>query len=209
MTRPPRRGTAGFTLLELLIALAIVGALVAVAFGGLRVGLAAWTQGEERAEAHQHVRGVALTVVRALRGTYPYRASRGTAPEPVVLFDGAERRVELVTDVAPFPGPTPVAFTAVSIALEEGERRGLVIRQRPLPNREPFGEDAVVAFHDPTVTRLALSYMDRAGVWGDTWDGAKAEATPRAIRVTIGMARPGRADTTLTLTVPLPVGTTL
>ncbi len=40
----------GFTLVELLIALSIVGALLAIAFGGLRVAIAAWGQGEDRAE---------------------------------------------------------------------------------------------------------------------------------------------------------------
>ena len=56
----------GFTLLELLLALAIVGALLAIAFGGLRVAVTSWQRGEDRAEAHQHVRSVALTLARAV-----------------------------------------------------------------------------------------------------------------------------------------------
>jgi prepilin-type N-terminal cleavage/methylation domain-containing protein len=47
-----RRNERGFTLLELLMALAIVGALVVIAFGGVRIALGAWRQGEERAEAY-------------------------------------------------------------------------------------------------------------------------------------------------------------
>ena len=47
---------AGFTLVELLIAMAIVGALLVIAFGGLRVVLAASQRGEERVEVHQHLR---------------------------------------------------------------------------------------------------------------------------------------------------------
>ena len=48
-----RHGAAGFTLLELLIALAIVGALLAIAFGGLRMAISAWTRGDDRAEHAQ------------------------------------------------------------------------------------------------------------------------------------------------------------
>ena len=82
----------GFTLIELLIALAIVGALLAIAFGGLRVAVNAWRQGEDRAEAHQHVRSIALILARALSAAYPYRASRGQGPDPVVLFAGTDKR---------------------------------------------------------------------------------------------------------------------
>ena len=103
----PLGGDRGFTLIELLIALAIVGALLAIAFGGLRVAVASWQQGENRAEAHQHVRSVALILARAVSATHPYRASRGLAPEPVVLFAGTEQRMEFVTQAAPFPPSKP------------------------------------------------------------------------------------------------------
>ncbi len=108
-----RRSERGFTLLELIIALSIVGALLIVAFGGLRVGIAAWGQGENRAEAHAQLRGLAVTLSRALGSTYPYRASLGQAPDSVLLFRGTESRLEFVTQTPPFPPPIPVAFTAV------------------------------------------------------------------------------------------------
>lgn len=199
-----RRGDRGFTLLELLIALAIVATLLAVAFGGLRVAAAAWRQGEDRAEAHQHVRGVAVVLARALGATYPYRAPRGLGPDPVLLFEGTERRLEFVTAATPFPFPLPVAFTAVVVSLEEGDRPGLVVRQRPLPNREPFSE-APVVFHDPTVTTLALRYMDGDGTWQESWDGAAEKGTPRAIRLTLGTSLGGRAQSLPPLTVSLRV----
>ena len=70
----------GFTLVELLIALAIVGALVAIAFGGLRVAVASWRHGEERAEAHQHVRSVALILARAFGGLGLHRVEANVQP---------------------------------------------------------------------------------------------------------------------------------
>lgn len=197
----PTRGERGFTLIELLIALAIVGALLAIAFGGLDIAVKAWARGEDRAEAHQHVRSVALTLARSLSGSYPYRASRSTAPDPVVLFAGTEDRVEFVTQAAPFPAAIPIAFTAVVLSFNEGGEPGLVVRQRALPNREPFAEAAIV-YRDPSVTGLKLAYLDESG-WQDSWDGAEAKATPRAVRVTVATTLNGRTEELPPLTVSL------
>ena len=196
-----QRRTHGFTLVELLLALAIVGALIAIAFGGLRVAVAAWERGEDRAEAHQHVRSVALTLGRALSATYPYRASRSLAPEPVVLFAGTERRVEFVTQRAPFPFSIPIAFTAVVFAFDDGGEPGLVVRQRPLPNQDPF-DKAEVVYRDSTVTSLKLAYLDEGG-WKDSWDGAEAKATPRAVRISVATTLNGRPTELPPLTVSI------
>jgi hypothetical protein len=184
------------------MALAIVGALLAIAFGGLRVALAAWRQGEDYAESHQHVRGVALALANALGGTYPYRGSRGLSPDPVLLFKGTEHRLEAVTQTPPFPFAIPIAFTAVVLSLEEGEKPGLVVRQRPLPNQEPFSEGAVV-LQDPSVTTLVFAYMDEGGTWRDAWDGEEEQAMPRAVRLTLGVTLNGRAQTLPPITVSL------
>ena len=201
------RGSRGFTLLEVLIALAIVGALLVIAFGGMRVALGAWRQGEDRAEVYQHVRGVAVSLARTVGSAHPYSAPRGEAPESVLLFSGSETRLEFVAQSPPAPFPAPIAFTAVVITFDESvERPGLVIRQRALPNRNPFSE-AEVAFHDPTVTSLALEYMDASGRFGDAWDGEQDKTMPRAVRITLGTTLNGQTQKLPPLTVPLLVGT--
>jgi type II secretory pathway pseudopilin PulG len=189
-----------------LIALAIVGALLVIAFSGMRVALGAWRQGEDRAEAHQHVRGVALALARTVGSAYPYQASRGEAPESVLLFLGSDKRLELVAQSPSVPFPIPIAFTAVVVTLDESaERPGLVIRQRALPNRDPFAE-AEVVFHDPTITSLTFQYMDESGSFGDTWDGEQTKALPRAVRIALGTTLNGVAQTLPPLTVSLQVG---
>ena len=195
------RARRGFTLVELLIALSIVGALLAIAFGGLRVAVRAWQQGEERAEAHQHVRSIALLLARAMSATHPYRASRGEGPDPVVLFAGTDKRIEFVTQAMPFPGPTPIAFTAVVFELDEGGEPGLAIRQRALPNREPFTK-AEVVYRDASVTTLKLEYLDE-GAWRDSWDAGETKTIPRAVKVTVAGKINGRIEELPPITVTL------
>ncbi len=196
------RRSRGFTLLEVLIAISIVGALLVIAFGGLRVAIAAWRQGETRVEAHQHIRAVAYTLSRALGAAYPYRATKGTSPEVVVLFDGTEKRLEFVTHSPPLPLQAPIAFTAVGIALEEGDEPGLVVRERALPNRDPFTEGTVV-MRDPSVTSLALSFLSEDGNWVDTWNGQDTKTIPRSIQLKLGVTLNGRTQAMPPITVTL------
>jgi general secretion pathway protein J len=198
MIARPRRG---FTLVELLIALAIVGALLAIAFGGLRVAVRAWQQGEDRAEAHQHIRSIAMILARAVSATYPYRASRGDGPDPVVLFAGTDKRLEFVTQAVPFAGPTPIAFTAVVFELDEGAESGLAIRQQALPNRDPFSK-AEVVYRDTSVTTLKFEYLDE-GAWRDSWDAGEARTMPRAVKITVGAKMNGRTEELPPITVSL------
>ncbi|HEY7366088.1 MAG TPA: type II secretion system protein GspJ [Methylomirabilota bacterium] len=200
-----RHHARGFTLLELLIALAIVAALLAIAFGGLRVALAAWTQGEDRADAHQHLRGVAAVLARAVGSAYPYRAPAGQSPEPVLLFQGTEQRLQLVTQAAPFPAAIPVAFSAVAIGLETIEEGpALIVRQRVMPNRDPFTE-APVLLRDTGINRVEFRYLNATGTWQETWDGETENGLPRAVRITL--ATPGgRGETALALTLTLRAG---
>ena len=182
------RPARGFTLVELIIALAIVGALIAIAFGGLRVAVGAWQRGDERAEAQQHLRSLTLTLARAVGASYPYTAPRQEGETPVILFTGQADRLEFVTQASPFPTPAPVAFTAVVIELAAsqppGERSKLVIRQRVLPNRDPF-KDAPPLLEDETIGALELSYLGESG-WQSEWNVETETTLPRAVRIALG-----------------------
>ena len=197
--------TSGFTLLELLIALSIVGVLLAIAFGGLRTGIMAWTRGEDRAEVQQRARGLSQILVRAVGGAYPYQGVIADAGQKRIFFNGAGQRLEFVTQTPALPSGVPAAFTAVGIALEDdAQGRALVVRQRILPNREPF-KDATVALRDPTVQGLELRYLSAEGSWTDSWDASTEKKLPSAIRIRVSTVRGDRLEPSPPVTVSLRV----
>ena len=194
----------GFTLLELLIALSIVAALLAILFGGLRVGLAAWRQGGDRAEAHQHHRSLAGLLTRSTAGAFPYRMASQPGATPEVQFQGEETRLAFVTLSPPFPLAAPVAFTAVVFALEEGERPGLSVREKALPNLDPF-EPVTPMVVDPAVSEVAFRYLRSAGEWETRWNGAAEGDLPQAVEIRLTANTNGRAEPFPPLTVQLRV----
>lgn len=195
----------GFTLLELLIALAIVGALLAILLGGFRVGIAAWRQGEERAEVHQHLRSLSDLFGRSLAATFPYHQSRREGGEAQLLFAGEEEKLSYVTFSPPFPLPARVPFVAVTLARLTGEHRGLAIIERALPNFEPF-ETAEPIYVDQAVTAVTFRYLRPDGGWEERWDGAAEDGLPAAIEIRLTVSLGGRTDS-LPLMIPIPART--
>ena len=202
MTRASRRG---FTLIEVVIALTIVATLLVVMFAGLRVGLAAWQRGEERAEILDRTRSLAQILTPALNAAYPYQRP-ATAREPArLLFEGEAERVAFVTAAAPFPTAAPIAFTAVTFSLEPGS--GLAIRQKPLPNDDAF-EQRPAAAVDVSISAVRFRYLresDRA--WADRWDATVEKSLPAAVEVTLTVTRGGRNVEQPPLVIALPVTT--
>jgi hypothetical protein len=145
--------------------------------------VASWQRADTRIETQQHARSLNLTLARALSGTYAYRDARRQGETPVLLFKGDADRIEFVTQATPFPTPIPVAFTAIVLEVHDsGNGKALVVRQRILPNREPF-VDAPIVVEDPTVTGIELSYLGEGG-WQSEWSVQAENALPVAIKLT-------------------------
>ena len=125
----------------------------------------------------------------------------GELEEQRLLFRGEASTLEFVTQAPPFPLDAAIAYTAVVLSHVEGE--GLVIRERALPNREPFAEAAVV-LRDPAVASLAFRYLDDSSAWQTEWEDESRP--PTAVEVTVGLTVNGRAETLPALVVPLRIG---
>jgi hypothetical protein len=189
----------GFTLLELLLALGIAATVLVILFGGLRVGLAAWSRGEERTAILDHDRSIVVMLEHPLAAAFPYRLPPDDDQGERILFDGRPDRLTFATRSPAFPVDAPIAFTAVSLS---ADGPGLAVRQQPLPNQLALSRLRPILV-DPATTALRFRYLGHEpGAWQDEWDTAKEERLPRAVEITLA-SRTGARSTFQTLTLPI------
>lgn len=122
----------GFTLLELLVAMTLLGLIGAMAAGGFRFGLAAWERGGETGMAATEASQALKAVRRLFDGarSIPLRAQ--VDQEPAILFTGTPNRV---TFAAPLPAAVaPPGDFLVELRLVDDQ---LMLRATPLGHASP------------------------------------------------------------------------
>jgi len=200
-----RRSAPGFTLIELVLALSILAIMITVLLGGLRMGLRAWQRGEDRAAVLQHGRSVTQIIEEALGGTYGYAGLvKQDAATPVILFKGYSERLSFVTVSPPISPPAAIPFVAVTLSIDSGAAPGLAIREKALPNFDPF-ETVAPSVVDPTITAIRFRYLRDGGSWEESWDAVEEHALPQAVEVTLTATIHGRAQESTPITVPIRV----
>jgi prepilin-type N-terminal cleavage/methylation domain-containing protein len=101
---------AGFTLLEMILSLAIVAMIVALALGGVRLGMVARDVGEQKVDTYQRLRIISEQLKQKLQSTYPVyvnqegavAATQGSASSKRILaFEGESDSIRFVTFATP------------------------------------------------------------------------------------------------------------
>ena len=85
----------GFTLLEMLVGLTLLGVLLILIYSALNIGLRAWDTGDQRAGEASHQRIVQSFLRRELGQVFPIRW-RGI-PESIIAFEGEKQELKFVT----------------------------------------------------------------------------------------------------------------
>lgn len=86
--------TKGFTLLELLIAITLLGLIMASLFGGLRLAARSWDAGEARVDRATHLRAVTRFLKNELNSIYPMRWKKATTP--ALAFVGEKDSIQFI-----------------------------------------------------------------------------------------------------------------
>ncbi|HOB61739.1 MAG TPA: prepilin-type N-terminal cleavage/methylation domain-containing protein [Candidatus Competibacteraceae bacterium] len=93
----PNRRQAGFTLLELVVAITLMGLVLVMLYSGLRLGLNGWDSGERRAEITDRLRLAQEVLRRQLAQSMTvYRQANNEQRERIAVFSGEPNEIEFV-----------------------------------------------------------------------------------------------------------------
>jgi general secretion pathway protein J len=184
-----RARARGFTLLELIIGLALLGMMLLLLFGALRLASRSWDAGEKRLTEAGDRAQVAAFLRRTLAAAYPYQFKVLDAPP--LAFHGMPDRLLFAGRV-----PTRQGIAGVHLIQLDMEGNGgagkLTVRWRvPNPGASDFssldGAEPVVLMQGVTALRFAyFGSPEGTGEprWHDTWESAREMPSLIALRLT-------------------------
>jgi general secretion pathway protein J len=165
---------AGFTLAELLVAIAILALLSTLLFGGLRFGTRAWERAEVHADHASEIQVVQAFLRRRLSEAAPVRKDDGGS-KPLIVFDGDAMHLSFVTVMPVHLETGGYANLDLEFRREAG---ALVLRWRPYDfsgsARQPSGEEVRVLLD--RVADVGFAYFgpaqddsNQGSVWLTQW----------------------------------------
>lgn len=175
------RRPGGFTLVEVLAALLVLGLVVGGLAQGIRFGLEAWGRATSMADTADTLDAVDRTLRQLIAQAHPGTATRPTA------FAAEQGRLALVTMLPDLPGMQARPVEATLLVDAAGR---LVLRWRPYLNARRLRP---VAFTEATLLRgvagLELGFWRADRGWTGRWDAAELPSLVRVRLVFAGVRR--------------------
>jgi general secretion pathway protein J len=182
----------GFTLLELILALTIVGTVVLLALGAFRIGQRSWEKGDTVSEKNQRLRIAVERVRQQLSAATVYI---GAGDDDGVLgFEGDGAEIRFVSQVSLIPGQERgLVWVHYRIFETSDQDRVLGFYERPIlaldqPPDEAPGPEAyyrlIVGMTDAVWEYRGGEEATAADNWRNTWDSTERLVLPAAVRLT-------------------------
>jgi general secretion pathway protein J len=188
--------SSGFTLIEVIVTLTILGFIVLMVSGTFRLGLSSWEKGDAIKEDYQKIRMTSQLVSRQLKSLVPYKIKTEKAEGNYLAFDGKAHSLRFVSAL-PIKAKRPEGFVYVVYQFkDDGEKKGhlLLYEQRAL-NKDFFEdelkEDSAVTLFGG-ISRVRFEYFreadgekSRMEEWVEEWNAKEEKELPRAVRMTV------------------------
>lgn len=189
--------TTGFTLVEVMVTLTVLGFILLMIFGAFRLGLSAWERGESTKEEFQKARIISQLISQQIKSMVPYKIKTQKAEGDYLAFEGKGRSLRFVSAL-PIKAKQPEGFVYVVYEFKEGrgeeEGRLILYEQRAL-NRDFFKdelkEDSGISLLEE-VSDVHFEYYQEGDPdknkkegWVEEWNAKEAKEFPKALKMTI------------------------
>lgn len=185
------RTSDGFTLVELLVAITLLGLLMSALFGGLQLGARAWETGQTRVEASSRLQVVQQFIRTRLEEAVPVFLTDRRGDERVA-FRGQPDQVSFVGTLPEVAGGGLHQFT-LGLSEDDGEGHNLSLAwRRFMVDEEGVLVPGPVAGRRNLMTGIAgLSFAyygftadDGAPAWHESW--GEPDLMPTLVRLAVG-----------------------
>jgi prepilin-type N-terminal cleavage/methylation domain-containing protein len=181
----------GFTLVEVVLSIAIFAVLVGILYGSFFLSERAATKAQARADVSQSLRTFEEVLGGYIRSAYPYRLN---PRDPSVYFAGDDRTVEFISSLSTGLGGRGLSRVVISAELD-GNRGATLVLEEEMPVRVGDKATGGGGYRNNILLAQGLSglrfeYLDPGPdpqnpqeTWVDEWDGKQKRALPRAVRL--------------------------
>jgi general secretion pathway protein J len=188
--------SSGFTLLEVIVTLTILGFILLMVSGTFRLGLSSWEKGDTIKEDYQKIRMISQLVSRQMKSLVPYKIKTEKAEGNYLAFDGKAHSLRFVSAL-PIKARRPEGFVYVVYQFkDEGDKKGrLVLYEQRALNKDFFEDDlmedlAVTLFGGVSQVRFeyyreADEEKNRKEEWVEEWNAKEEKELPKGVRMTI------------------------
>lgn len=185
--------TAGFTLVEVLVTLTILGFILLIIFGVMRLALSSWHKGEEIQETDQQIRIVEQFLFKQIKSAQPYKVKSSQAEGNYLFFEGTPQRLKFISTYSlRYKRSEGLVMVIYDLREQNGEGTFFFSEKRVL--NKDLAEEA----YDPEAAWPLLKYLKEAyfeyyqeedkvkGVnaeWVREWLGKERGQLPAALRL--------------------------
>ena len=195
-----RRQSRGFTLVELMVALALFAILAGILFGSLRLAGRSADAGEEKAQASSGMRLASDYLREQLTSQHPQRMRKML--EFPILFGGTQDEVRYAATLPGRVGVGGMWYYKLLVENVPGKQFPALVLERVMPDLDglslPSFSDAERSVLADDIKSVKISYygrdrgasLDQAPTWRNTWDDTQLLPVLVQIEVTPRMGDP-------------------
>lgn len=206
----------GFTLLEVIITLTLLGFILLIISGAFQLGLSAWEKGESTREDYQKIRTLSQLISGQIKSAVPYKIKAQKAEGDYLAFEGKVNSLKFVSAL-PIKAKQSEGLVYVVYEFKEGGKEGgrFILYEQKVLNRDfmedkPKEELGVSLFEG--ISEVRFEYFregdpekNQTEEWVEEWNAKDEKKLPRSIKTVIAYqnGEGKRKEWILTLLAPV------